>query len=398
MRIAVVSPFVDRRHGTERALVELLERLVGEKHSEIHLYAQRVEDLPIAESSTRGPAISGRIIWHKVPSIPGPHLLQFISWLFLNTLCRVWDHRVRGLRFEVVLSPGINCLDADVVIVHALFHRLQELSRDETPDSAGPGLFRRLHRRAYYAVLCSLERRIYSDPQVALAAVSRRTADLLGHYFLRQDVRVIPNGIDTAQFSPSLCRAGRHEARQDRHFQETDFVLLLIGNDWRLKGLPVVLRAMRALRDLPFHIIVVGTDAPENYRECARQLGILEKCRFEPPRQEVRNLYAAADLYVSPSLEDAFGLPVAEAMACGLPAITSPFAGVSELFQNGVEGFVLSDPRDARELARLIERCFQDKELRNSIGRAAASRAIHWTWERHASAIWELLEHSVSGK
>jgi UDP-glucose:(heptosyl)LPS alpha-1,3-glucosyltransferase len=398
LRIAVVSPFVDRRHGTERALVELLERLGREKHCEIHLYAQRVENLPVAESSPRGPAISGRIIWHKVPSIAGPHLLQFISWLFLNTLCRAWDHLVHGLRFEVLLSPGINCLDADVVIVHALFHRLQELSREERLDSPRPGFFRRLHRRAYYAVLCSLERRIYSNPRVALAAVSRRTADLLGHYFQRQDVHVIPNGIDTAQFSPSLRRAGRHKARQDRHFEETDFVLLFIGNDWGLKGLPVVLRAMRALRDLPFHIIVVGTDAPENFRECAGKLGILEKCRFEPPRQDVGNLYAAADLYVSPSLEDAFGLPVAEAMACGLPAITSPFAGVSELFQDGVEGFVLSDPRDAQELTRLMQRCFEDEELRISIGRAAASLAIHWTWERHASAIRELLEHSVEGK
>ena len=129
LRLAVVSPFVDRRHGTERALAELLERLAGDEHCEIHLYAQRVEDLTLNFSSSVGPANSGRIVWHKVPSIPGPHLLKFLGWLFLNSLCRAWDRRVRGLHFDLVLSPGVNCFDADVLIVHALFHRLQELAR-----------------------------------------------------------------------------------------------------------------------------------------------------------------------------------------------------------------------------------------------------------------------------
>src|SRR3989454_4965394 len=106
LRLAVVSPFVDRRHGTERALAELLERLARDEHCEIHLYAQRVEDLALDSSSSVGPANSGRIVWHKVPSIPGPHLLKFLGWLFLNSLCRAWDRRVRGLHFDLVLSPG----------------------------------------------------------------------------------------------------------------------------------------------------------------------------------------------------------------------------------------------------------------------------------------------------
>src|SRR5467141_2803562 len=129
----------------------------------------------------------------------------------------------------------------DVVMVHALFHRLQELAREEDLDSARPGFFRRLHRRAYYALLACLERRIYANPKVTLAAVSQRTGALLGKYFHRQDVTVIPNGVDAAQFSPSARLTLRAEARLRRKFQETDFVLLLIGNDWRIKGLETIL-------------------------------------------------------------------------------------------------------------------------------------------------------------
>src|SRR5713226_7474664 len=293
LRLAVVSPFVDRRHGTERALAEVLERLARNEHCEIHLYSQRVEDLAIAQPRVARPQDSGAIIWHKVPAIPGPHLLQFLAWLFLNSFCRAWDRWIRGLRFDLLLSPGINCLDADVVIVHALFHRLKELVCDENVDSARPGFLRRLHRRAYYALLAGLERRIYSDSKVSLAAVSQRTATLLNDYFHRRGVRVIPNGVDATQFSPSARLALRAEARLRRAIQETDFVLLLIGNDWRVKGLETVLSAMSTLRDLPIFVIAAGDDSPDTFREMARSLGISERCRFEPSRADVLDFYAA---------------------------------------------------------------------------------------------------------
>src|SRR5213078_986345 len=84
VRLAVVSPFVDRRHGTERSLAELLERLASNEHCEIHLYAQRVDGLAVVQTRVPRAQESGAIIWHTVPSIPGLHLLQFLSWLILN--------------------------------------------------------------------------------------------------------------------------------------------------------------------------------------------------------------------------------------------------------------------------------------------------------------------------
>ncbi len=396
MRLAVVSPFVDRRHGTERALAEVLERLARNERCEIHLYAHRVEDLAIAQPRVARPQDSGAIIWHKVPAIPGPHLLQFLAWLFLNSFCRAWDRWIRGLRFDLLLSPGINCLDADVVIVHALFHRLKELVCDENVDSARPGFLRRLHRRAYYALLAGLERRIYSDSKVSLAAVSQRTATLLNDYFHRRGVRVIPNGVDATQFSPSARLALRAEARLRRKFQETDFVLLLIGNDWRVKGLQTVLRAMGALQELPVLLIAAGDDSPDSFRETARSLGISARCRFEPSREDVLDFYAAADLYVSPSREDSFGLPVAEAMACGLPAITSIFAGVFYLLHDGVDSLILRDPHDAKTLATMIRALYQKAEWRSRMGQAAAKASLEWTWDRNAAAVWALLKYAAA--
>ncbi len=398
MRLAVVSPFVDRRHGTERALAELLERLAGKEKCEIHLYAQRVEDLALVQPGVARTEESGAIFWHRIPSIPGPHLLQFLSWFFLNSLSRKWDRHVHGLRCDLVLSPGINCLDADVVIVHALFHRLRELAREEDREAIRPGLLRGLHRRAYYALLTWLECRIYENQRVSLGAVSRRTATLLANYFRRQDVRIIPNAVDAAQFSPPVRLSRRHLARLRRNFQENDLVLLLIGNDWRVKGLETVLCAMSALRELPIRLIVVGDDSPDSFLEMANSLGISERCHFEPSRKDVLDFYAAADIYVSPSREDSFGLPLAEAMACGLPVITSVFAGVADLIQNGVDGFVLRDPHAPQQLAQLLAELYHDGEKRKRAGGASAGVALEWDWDRNAAAVWQLLQDALGRK
>jgi glycosyltransferase involved in cell wall biosynthesis len=392
LRLAVVSPFVDRRHGTERALAELLEILSTNYGCHIHLYAQQVEGLKLSPPQFVNSADSGSITWRKIPFVGGPHLLRFIIWMFLNTFCRFWDQAIGRVRFDFVLSPGINCLDADLVIVHAVFRRLMELSAHE--ESPGPALrrLRRWHRNAYYSFLAALERRIYSNPAVSLCTVSERSKKLLTSYFQRQDIVVIPNAVDPTEFSPASRVKKRSIARNCRGFEESDFVLLLIGNDWQVKGLPCVMKAMKATSTRSLHLLVVGNENPSRYLEQARQLGIAEQMRFEPSEQNALELYAAADLYVSPSLEDSFGLPVLEAMACGLPVISSRLAGVSELVSNEIDGFVLTDPQDAHELATILNRVIDNPILRNRIEAAARVRAVSCNWERTAADVLMLLD------
>ena len=313
--------------------------------------------------------------------------------MFLNGFLRWWQTTFRGASYDLVLSPGINCLHPDVVIVHALFHRLKELAREEKQDGAAhAGFFRRVHRRVYYALLTALERRIYTDPKVTLGAVSKRTAGLMKEYFGRKDVSIIPNGVDTEHFSTVARLARRTGARRRRSFREEDFVLLLIGNDWRNKGLTSLLEAVSALPALPTKLLVVGNDNPELFRSRAEQLGVRGRCHWELSSPDVLDFYAAADVYVSPSREDSFGLPVAEAMACGLPAITSVCAGVAECIHDGADGFVLREPQDAQSLSKLIERLQGEPDLRRKIGEAAAKNALLWNWDRPAVTVWELLK------
>jgi UDP-glucose:(heptosyl)LPS alpha-1,3-glucosyltransferase len=392
LRIAVISPFVDRQHGTERAVAELIDRLAAKCGDEVDLYAQRVAD--VRNVALAGESASNRKIrWHRVGKFPGPLLLGFPGWLWLNRRRRSREVSRNGNNPDVIFSPGINALDADVILVHAVFHRLAELQTAR--DRAG---LRGLHRNLYYALLCKLERRIYGDPQLTLAAVSRHTAEQLKKYFGRDDVTVIPNGVDVEHFSPLAIAPLREAARRQRHISPDETVLLLIGNDWRNKGLTTLLAAMADCRDLPLRLLVVGQDEQAPFRAQAAMAGVRERVEFCAPVSDVRQLYAAADILVAPSLEDSFNLPVLEAMACGLPVIVSPRAGVSEWLTNGFDALLLKDPENAAELAEAVRALGSGSPLCKTLAENAVLTAHKFSWDEHAAELRQLMAKAAAKK
>jgi glycosyltransferase involved in cell wall biosynthesis len=392
LRLAVVSPFLDRSHGTELCIIEQIERLASQHGWEIQLYSQRVGDLKGLSANTAKDS-GGRIFWHKVSDFPGPHLFKFIWWFFANRVRRWRDSSNPQLRPDLTYSPGINCFDADAIIVHIVFHEFYQRVRSELllsrlPLSAWP---RTLHRKLYYGLIMFLERRIYRDSRVRLAAVSRMVADQLRTHFDRADVAVIPNAVDTARFNPAARLSRRSSARNSLGHSDAEFVLLLIGNDWKKKGLDQLLRAMQLDQDLPLRLLVVGRDDPSLYNALLRESGTLDRVHFLPPTPDVLSVYASADAYVGPSLEDAFGLPILEAMACALPVIASARAGASEMIEDGRTGLILRQPENPEELATLLRRLFQDKSLQQELGETAAQVAQLFSWETNTAKTLNFL-------
>jgi UDP-glucose:(heptosyl)LPS alpha-1,3-glucosyltransferase len=312
--------------------------------------------------------------------------VRFLAWYLFNYWRRLSDRTTKGIRFDYILPPGINCGDANAVFVHAVFHRLAELQ--EAASSAG---LRALHRRMYYRLVCHLERRIYSRANVTLAAVSRRTATQLARYFGRTDVKVIPYGVDQTTFNPGVLARLRDTSRDRWNFAPHEVVLLLVGNDWRNKGLPALLNAASLCLDLPLRMLVVGQDDATPFIFAAQRLNVLDRIKWAAPTADVLQFYAAADVLVSPSLEDSFNLPCLEAMACGLPVIVSPEAGISEWVTQGEDAVLLNDPRDATELAQAIRRLASDPERARWMGQNAVRTASKLTWDRHAEAVYNLL-------
>jgi UDP-glucose:(heptosyl)LPS alpha-1,3-glucosyltransferase len=129
-----------------------------------------------------------------------------------------------------------------------------------------------------------------------------------------------------------------------------------------------------------------------------RERKLDDRVYFLPPRSDVEFYYAAADVYVGPSLEDTFAQPPAEAMACGLPVIVSEANGASEIITDGVDGFILKDPTDSIALAAIIRRLFEDRELRRAMGERAAATTQSYTWERNGHELAGILEEILRRK
>lgn len=402
MRLAVVSPFLDRKHGTERVILEQLERFAADPNFEIHIYTQRLEDLAgvVPYQGSAKENSPSRIYLHRIPALGGPHLLAYVWWFIANQLYRWADARFRGLTYDLVYSPGINCWDADAIAIHIVFHEFYRrvgarLKLRDSPLSSWP---RGIHRRLYYRLIMLLERRIYRRPNVHLAAVSRLVARHITEFFGRSDVCVIPNAVDAAQFSPEIRLRRRPSAREHLGLSADIFTLLLVGNDWEKKGLGTLLRSMADCLELPFRLLITGTDDRNSFLPLINRLGLQERVQFSGSSGDVMQFYAAADVYAGPSLEDSFALPPLEAMACGLPVITSVNNGGSQVITEGTDGFVLNDPCDSSALTRLLRRLYEQPELRRRIGENAARTAEQYTWDRNASQTKEFLAAALERK
>ena len=134
------------------------------------------------------------------------------------------------------------------------------------------------------------------------------------------------------------------------------------------------------LKELPLLLLVAGKDDPYPYLRRMHDRGLEGKVRFMPSRPDVEWYYAAADVYVGPSLEDTFAQPPAEAMACGLPVITSATNGTAEIITDGVDGLIVQDPNDTEDLANKVRLLYENPDPCRSLGDNAVRTAQKYTW------------------
>jgi len=384
-KIAVITPFLDKQHGSERCLAEQIERIAS--HFEVYIYAHYVKDINLSSSN---------IFVRRIPQIPGPHILKYLWFFIANHIWRGYDSVFRGLRYPVRYSPCINCLDANVISVHIVFHAFYEAVKDklrlkQVPFYSWPKV---IHRWLYYHLIMLLERWLYRNQNVLMICVSQQVRQDMKRYFKRSTVKdfVIYHGIDSSYFNPTSRQMRRDIERSKLGISNDEFVLLLIGNDWLKKGLLTLIDAMELLHNPKLKALIVGQDDQLSFEERISCAEIKDQVLFFSPHNDVLQFYAAADAYIAPSLEDAFAIPPLEAMACGLPVVVSRRAGVSELITDECDGLILEDPSDAHELAVKIQRLYENTKLRQTLGENGRETAERYTWNYNAERLMQIFE------
>ena len=220
--------------------------------------------------------------------------------------------------------------------------------------------------------------------------VSETTArDLVARYPETETrVRVTRNGVDAEFFSPADDPAARRRTRQ-RYAAGRPFILYLGTLEPRknVEALVVACERMWGRRRSRPDLVLAGGAGWKTgglHRRIARS-AYRDKIHVAgyAARDAARELYRAAEVFVYPSLAEGFGLPVLEAMACGIPVVASTADALKEV---GGDIALYAPPRDVEALARAIERALEDAPLREQLAAAGPRRAALFPWNAAAEA------------
>ena len=348
MKIGVIRQRYTAIGGAERYLDGLIRELIRRGH-EVHVFANSWQ------SGTEG------FTFHRVPMVRGSSFLKALSFATSSRRVVARTHCDRVFSMERTLKQ-------DVYRAGDGCHRewLRQRARFNSP-------LRQLSIaiNPFHATMLSLERRMFTTEATAriIANSHRGKREIVDHYGYPADrIHVIHNGVDCERFRPPAERTVSQRVR-----------LLFVGTGFERKGLPF---AIQALSQLPPHVElkIVGKGDVARYQRMASSAEVAGRIQFLGKDQDMPLLYQSADVLVHPAVYEPFANVCMEAMASGLPVVTSRINGVSEVIEPGKNGAIIEKPEDIDALAAAI-RPFLDEKTRRSAGAFARKTA-----EAHAFA------------
>ena len=242
---------------------------------------------------------------------------------------------------------------------------------------------------AFGALNARWERQTFAQAQTVVAVSDMVRDELIQIGVPAAKIEVIVNGVDIDEFQPGPAD------RSALGLPEDVPLGLFVGDiQSPIKNLDTV---FHGLTDVPaLHLAVAGALPRSPYPALARSLGIEDRVHFLGFRRDIADLMRAADFFTLPSRRDSCPLVLLEAMASGLPIITSRQVGTANLVEESECGFVLHAPDDHDTLRHGLTALRDDPSLRAEMGRAARAMAERHSWKRMSEQYLDLLRQQVS--
>ena len=380
MKVALIrKEYNHLRGGAERYAVNLSRGLAAAGH-DVHVFAGdwETQDRP-------------GITLHRVPFVRRPSPLKNLS--FQRNSRRL----VAGEHFDIVQGLSqVFPTDVYRMAEPLHIHWLRLTARNKLKRCLK-------YISPRHMAILALERRIFTPGKYRrIIAISQLCRQQLMHYYgVPEDkIRLIYNGVDFTQFNTDNHGSLRISARTRFSIPESDTVLLFAGNDFKRKGLQFALQYGLALqaKDRSVRLLVAGKGNPAPFLRLARQRGFENNLLFLGSLPDMREAYHCADLLVHPALYEPFGNVCLEAMACGLPVVTTRLTGAADIMDDGVNGIITGAPWDIDVVAARIAEVLAGKDGLRGMGESAAAKASEFTLERNVEATLAVYREILAEK
>ncbi|MBI5098981.1 MAG: glycosyltransferase family 4 protein [Nitrospirae bacterium] len=246
----------------------------------------------------------------------------------------------------------------------------------------------------YHGLILYLEHSIFKRHRYKrIVAISNMVKkNIIENYGVSpDDIDVIYNGVDIEKFHPKNRERYRRETRQKHGLTDTDFVVLFVGSGFERKGVEYLIKAVESM-PVSVSTLIVGKGG---HRGAFKQRQNIILCGTQ---KDIHKYYAAADIFVFPTIYEPFGNVHLEALASGLPVITTINSGAAEIVKDGVHGFVIKEPEDVRTIAEKIQFFLDNKDKLVSMSESARHLAEEFTFDKHIGKIRELYERIIAEK
>ena len=383
------------RGGCETYIADLARRLIADRH-EVHIYACRWDARALAEG----------IQFHEISTSWAPR--PFKPWVFGSRCLQAMSQNKHDVTIGFDKTWG-----QDVLYPQGGLHAAS--SQHNLRKHANP-FQRQFARLVKWFDIANwsyslLERKQYlgnTPPAIVVNSNMVRDHFMRFYHVPPSQLHVVRSSIDPQRFAEQDRLKCRLEYREQCGIAPHEVVGLFAAMNYYLKGLEPLLYATQRLfmrpefvgNVPPFKLMVVGHPKARTYIDLAHRLGIQDVVRFVGYCHEMRNAYFAADFLVHPTFYDPCSLVVLEALACGLPIITTRFNGASELMHPSPplqEGYVVRDPHDHQELAWCLAQML-DPGRRHAFTQAARRTAGQWTFEQHYRQLMSVLTEAARRK
>ncbi len=313
------------------------------------------------------------------------------DWSFARSVCRTLTRE----NFDLVQShERIAC--CDVYRAGDGVHREWLEQRSRTLSALGRA---KVALNPYHAYIKHAEAALFRSPRLrAIICNSRMVKNEIHTWFQVPDetLHVIYSGVDTQRFHPALRERRRAAFRAEQRIPDAATVFLYVGSGFERKGVAPLIKAFSTLPDTAY-LVVVGNDKRKTYYETlADQCGAAARIRFLGALKDVTPCYGAADVFVLPTLYDPFPNVILEAMASGLPVITSTKSGGAELIEPGSSGYVC-DALDIDALAAHM-RASSPQDRHTAMGRRAREIVLPYTFDAMSARLRSLYESLLQNR